>query len=77
MTKLVNIGADSVPGGRAFLVLRDGATIGMIRKLTNTRTDTFPWQAFGPLVDQMTPRKLLGSFYEPDGKVRAIAAVLK
>jgi hypothetical protein len=54
----------------------DGVYIGFIRKFRNTRSMSCPWQAFERPVNQTTPARVLGAFYEKDGKQRAIAAVV-
>jgi hypothetical protein len=54
----------------------DGVYVGFVRKFRNTRSMTCPWQAFERPVNRTTPARVLGSFYEKDGKQRAIAAVV-
>jgi hypothetical protein len=54
----------------------DGVNVGYIRKFCNTRSMTCPWQAFGWPANQTTPARVLGEFYEKDGKQRAIDAVV-
>lgn len=62
---------------RYFLVVDEkGCERGMLRKGKNTRTDTFPWQAFAYGGRERGYSELLGSFYETNGRERAIAAVL-
>lgn len=54
-----------------FVILKDGTiNLGTFRKIKNTRTETFPWQAFSPRCE------LLGSWYGRDGKRRAIEKIL-
>ena len=70
-----------VRGEQMFVVLRDEQPIGFVRKLKDTRTDKFPWQAFrykqtfkGDGTDET---ELLGSTYNPKaGKKLAVDAVI-
>jgi hypothetical protein len=54
----------------------DGVYVGFVRKFRNTHSMTCPWQAFGWPANQTTPARVLGDFYEKDGKRLAIAAVV-
>lgn len=71
-------------GGREsfYVVTVNGVEVGALRKFRDTRTDTYPWQAFTvlkPEPGKLYPtRDLIGSFYRADGyKDAAIGAVLK
>jgi hypothetical protein len=57
-----------------YLVRVNGELRGHVRKFRNTRTDVFPWQAYGPARNGHGGA-LLGAFYEKDGFKRAVAAV--
>lgn len=56
-------------------VFRGRAPVGYIRKLKDTETETFPWQAFHYPYGTRSGGKLLGSFYGPTGKAQATRAV--
>jgi hypothetical protein len=58
-----------------ILVNVDGVTVGFVGKYPTTKTEQCPWQAFG-LATGTEPAPLLGSFYEKDGKQKAVDAVL-
>lgn len=57
-----------------WVVLRDQSEIGFIEKFRDTRTETNPWKAFAGIGHANI---YLGHFYDPMGKERAIAAVMK
>jgi len=78
--KANSVGGELTYGGEQFFVVyEDGKPIGFVRKMKNTRTDTFPWQAFrykntfkGDGTDEY---ELLGSTYSSLGKKLVVDAV--
>ena len=64
-----------------FVVKSNGRDIGFIRKFKNTKTDTHPFTALGPLPAVVAPRPLVGHFYPAefdtarDAMIAAVVAV--
>ena len=58
------------------IVRVDGIYVGYIRKFKNTRSMTSPWQAFERPASLAAPARVLGEFYEVNGRELAIQAVV-